>query len=91
MLPTVALFIRAGPFVRVDLLCQLADRVNAFVRVLRKGQNIKPLAVDPNPFGQPHSVSFWRHVVGGARTGWDDPATTLPCLDTYGVMIPELR
>ena len=31
-----------------------------------------------------------RVVVGGARTGWDDPATTLPCLDTYAAMIPEL-
>jgi probable F420-dependent oxidoreductase len=31
-----------------------------------------------------------RVVVGGARTGWDDPATTLPCLDMYAAMIPEL-
>jgi probable F420-dependent oxidoreductase len=31
-----------------------------------------------------------RTVVGAARTGWDDPATTLPCIDTYAKMIPEL-
>ena len=31
-----------------------------------------------------------RVVIGAARTGWDDPATTLPCLDTYAAMIPEL-
>jgi probable F420-dependent oxidoreductase len=31
-----------------------------------------------------------RVVVGAARTGWDDPATTLPCMDTYAKMIPEL-
>ena len=31
-----------------------------------------------------------RVVVGGARTGWDDPGTTLPCLDAYAAMMPEL-
>ncbi len=31
-----------------------------------------------------------RVVVGGARTGWDDPSTTLSCLDTYAAMLPEL-
>jgi len=31
-----------------------------------------------------------RAVVGGARTGWDDPTTTLPCLDRYAAMLPEL-
>jgi probable F420-dependent oxidoreductase len=31
-----------------------------------------------------------RVVVGAARTGWDDPTTTLPYLDTYAAMIPEL-
>jgi probable F420-dependent oxidoreductase len=31
-----------------------------------------------------------RVVLGSARTGWDDPATTLPCLDAYAAMMPEL-
>jgi alkanesulfonate monooxygenase SsuD/methylene tetrahydromethanopterin reductase-like flavin-dependent oxidoreductase (luciferase family) len=31
-----------------------------------------------------------RVVVGAARTGWDDPATTLTCLDAYAVMVSEL-
>jgi probable F420-dependent oxidoreductase len=31
-----------------------------------------------------------RAVIGAARTGWDDPATTLPCLDEYAAMIPEV-
>ena len=31
-----------------------------------------------------------RAVVGAARTGWDDPATTLPCLDSYAAMVDEL-
>jgi probable F420-dependent oxidoreductase len=32
-----------------------------------------------------------RVVVGASRTGWDDPSTTLPCLDTYEAMLAELR
>jgi len=31
-----------------------------------------------------------RVVVGAARTGWDDPSTTLPCVDHYAEMISEL-
>lgn len=31
-----------------------------------------------------------RTVVGAARTGWDDPGTTLPCLDAYAQLIPDL-
>jgi probable F420-dependent oxidoreductase len=31
-----------------------------------------------------------RTVVGAARVGWDEPATTLPFLDRYQKMIPEL-
>ena len=36
-------------------------------------------------------IGVERVVVGSGRTGWDDPATALPCLDTYAAMIPELR
>ena len=35
-------------------------------------------------------IGVERVVVGAARTGWDDPSTTLPCLDTYAAMVPEL-
>ena len=31
-----------------------------------------------------------RAVVGAARRGWDDPATTLPCLDHYEKLMGEL-
>jgi probable F420-dependent oxidoreductase len=31
-----------------------------------------------------------RTIVGGARQDWDDPSTTLPFLDRYAEMIPEL-
>jgi probable F420-dependent oxidoreductase len=31
-----------------------------------------------------------RAVVGASRTGWDEPSGTLPFLDTYAKLIPEL-
>jgi probable F420-dependent oxidoreductase len=31
-----------------------------------------------------------RVIIGANRHGWDDPSTTLPCLDHYATMIPEL-
>jgi probable F420-dependent oxidoreductase len=31
-----------------------------------------------------------RVIVGANRTGWDDPSTTLPCLDRYAAMITAL-
>jgi len=49
-------------------------------------------------FGDPDLATLARYrelgvdrvVLGSARTGWDDPVTTLPCLDTYAAMMPEL-
>lgn len=35
-------------------------------------------------------IGVERTLVGAARTGWDDPSTTLPCLDHYAQMIGEL-
>jgi len=32
-----------------------------------------------------------RVVVGAARTGWADPATTMPCVDRYAAFVDELR
>jgi probable F420-dependent oxidoreductase len=32
-----------------------------------------------------------RVVLGASRQGWDDPRTTLPFLDRYAAMVPELR
>lgn len=35
-------------------------------------------------------IGVERTLVGPGRTGWDDPGTTLPCLDHYAQMIREL-
>jgi probable F420-dependent oxidoreductase len=31
-----------------------------------------------------------RVVIGAARTGWDDPSTTMPFIDEYAALIPDL-
>jgi probable F420-dependent oxidoreductase len=31
-----------------------------------------------------------RVIVGANRTGWDDPSTTMPCMEHYAAMIPDL-
>jgi probable F420-dependent oxidoreductase len=36
------------------------------------------------------ALGIARTVVGANRTGWDDPATTQPCIDLYATMIEEL-
>ena len=35
-------------------------------------------------------VGAERVVVGASRAGWDDPATTMPFIDTYAAMVAEL-
>lgn len=46
--------------------------------------------IDLTTLARYRDIGVERTVVGAARTGWDDPATTLPCLDHYAQMIPEL-
>jgi len=63
------------------------------------GRDPTALPITMVTFGDPvlttlagyRDIGVERVVVGSGRTGWDDPATTLPCLDTYAAMIPELR
>jgi probable F420-dependent oxidoreductase len=47
---------------------------------------------DPTPETLHHyrELGVVRTIVGAARTGWDDPATTLPFLDRYAPLIAEL-
>lgn len=47
---------------------------------------------DPSPATLHHyrELGVVSTVIGAARTGWDDPATTLPFLDRYADLVPEL-
>ncbi|MGD9701039.1 MAG: LLM class F420-dependent oxidoreductase [Acidimicrobiia bacterium] len=47
---------------------------------------------DPTPDALHHyrELGVVRAVIGSARTGWDDPGTTLPFIDRYAELIPEL-
>jgi probable F420-dependent oxidoreductase len=47
---------------------------------------------DPTPevLHQYRDLGIVRTVIGGARTAWDDPSTTITYLDRYAPLIPEL-
>jgi probable F420-dependent oxidoreductase len=47
---------------------------------------------DPTPETLHHyrELGVVRTVIGGARTGWNDPATTMPFIDRYASLIPAL-
>jgi alkanesulfonate monooxygenase SsuD/methylene tetrahydromethanopterin reductase-like flavin-dependent oxidoreductase (luciferase family) len=47
---------------------------------------------DPTPeaLHQYRDLGIVRTIIGGARTAWDDPTTTIQYLDRYAPLIPEL-
>jgi probable F420-dependent oxidoreductase len=47
---------------------------------------------DPTPeaLHQYRDLGIVRTIIGGARTAWDDPSTTITYLDRYAPLIPEL-
>jgi len=47
---------------------------------------------DPTPETLHHyrELGVVRTIVGISRTGWDDPGTTMPFIDRYAALIPEL-
>ena len=47
---------------------------------------------DPSPDTLHHyrELGVVRTVIGASRTGWDDPKTTMPFIDHYASVIPDL-
>jgi probable F420-dependent oxidoreductase len=62
------------------------------------GRDPDAISITMTTFGDPdlatlasyRDLGIERTVVGADRTGWDDPSTMLPYLDTYAKLIPEL-
>ena len=79
-------------------LGDVAKRVAKFnARTAHLGRGRIPITLVT--FGDPtfdtlkeyRDVGIERVIVGASRTGWDDPATTLPCVDHFATIIDELR
>jgi len=80
-------------------LGNVAKKIGLFRRAAEEaGRDPAAIPITIVAFGDPdpgtlewyRELGVERTVVGAARTGWDDPATTLPCLDYYGKLIEDL-
>jgi hypothetical protein len=79
-------------------LGDVAKKVGRFRQAaLDAGRDEMPITIVA--FGDPsiETLSHYRDlgvervIVGAARQGWDDPASTIPFLDRYAEVIPELK
>lgn len=77
-------------------LGDVAKKINRFREAATEAGREIPISLvafgDPAPEMLHHyrQLGVVRTVVGAARSGWDDPATTIPFVDRYAVLIPEL-
>jgi probable F420-dependent oxidoreductase len=80
-------------------LGDVARKVGKFRQVAAAaGRDPDAMSITIVTFGDPdlatlagyRDIGIERAVVGAARVGWDDPSRTLPCLDRYAAMIPEV-
>lgn len=82
----------------VDMaLGDVARRVARFrEKVADAGRDDVPITLitfgdpDPDVLRGYRDLGVERAVIGANRTGWADPTTTYPFLDTYAALIPEL-
>jgi probable F420-dependent oxidoreductase len=79
-----------------DTLTRVAKRITRFrERAAEAGRDI-PVSIvtfgDPTPetLHGYRELGVVRAVVGAARSGWDDPSTTMAYIDRYAELVPEL-
>jgi probable F420-dependent oxidoreductase len=74
----------------------VAKKVTKFREIAGEAGRDIPVSLvtfgDPTPETLHHyrELGIVRTVIGAARQGWDDPATTMPFVDRYAPLIPEL-
>jgi probable F420-dependent oxidoreductase len=77
-------------------LGNVARRITRFREVAAEAGRTIPISLvtfgDPTPDTLHHyrELGVVRTVIGVSRTGWADPATTIPFIDRYAALIPEL-
>jgi probable F420-dependent oxidoreductase len=80
-------------------LRDVASKVNTFRRAASDaGRDPDTIPITIVSFGDPdlktlsayREIGVERVIIGAGRVGWDDPSTTLACLDRYAEMIPLL-
>ena len=78
-------------------LGDVAKKVGLFRRAAADaGRGDVPITIvtfgdpDPDALRAYRDLGVHRAILGAARTGWDDPATTTPFLDRYAALLPDL-
>jgi probable F420-dependent oxidoreductase len=77
-------------------LGDVAEKITRFREVAADAGRTIPISLvtfgDPTPDTLHHyrELGVARTVIGASRTGWADPATTIPFIDRYAALIPEL-
>ncbi|HEY5874671.1 MAG TPA: TIGR03619 family F420-dependent LLM class oxidoreductase [Ilumatobacteraceae bacterium] len=87
----------ADEWMPIDLaLGDVARKVGRFREAAAAAGREIPISIvtfgDPAPetLHQYRELGIARVVIGSGRSGWDDPATTMPFIDRYAQLIPEL-
>lgn len=82
--------------VALGSLGQIEKKINKFRSLAADIGREIPISLvtfgDPTPetLHRYRELGVVRTVIGGSRTGWDDPATTMPFIDRYAPLIPDL-
>jgi probable F420-dependent oxidoreductase len=77
-------------------LGNVTKRVTKFRQIAADAGRDIPISMltfgDPTPEALHvyHDLGIVRTIIGGARTAWDDPTTTIGYLDRYAPLIPDL-
>ena len=77
-------------------LGDVARRIARFREVATAAGREIPISLvtfgDPTPETLHHyrELGVVRTIIGASRTGWDDPATTMPFIDRYAALVPVL-
>jgi hypothetical protein len=79
-------------------LGNVAKKIGRFREVAAEaGRDAIPITIVT--YGEPTFETLIRYrdlgvervIIGAARQGWDDPSTTIPFIDRYAKLIPDLN